>query len=91
MLVDPLADRVHGRVDEAGRRPGRLDAGDPDHEVAQDVAAAGRVDDLRVELDPVEVAGGSARPANGVESVWAVARKPSGNRVIESPWLIQTG
>src|SRR6266540_2475278 len=33
----------------------------------------------------------SASPAKGVESVWAVARKPSGRREIESPWLIQTG
>ena len=33
----------------------------------------------------------STRPANGVESVWAVAWKPSGRREIESPWLIQTG
>ena len=34
---------------------------------------------------------GSTSPANGVESVWAVGRKPSGRRAIESPWLIQTG
>ena len=33
----------------------------------------------------------STRPAYGVESVWAVAWKPSGRAVIESPWLIQTG
>ena len=52
----------------------------------------GRVDDLGVELDPVQVpAPASTRPANGVEPVWAVEWKPSGRRVIESPWLIQTG
>ena len=34
---------------------------------------------------------GSASPAIGVESVWAVAWKPSGRREIESAWLIQTG
>ncbi len=34
---------------------------------------------------------GSARPAYGLESVWAVARNPSGNAVMESPWLIHTG
>ena len=34
---------------------------------------------------------GSARPAKGVDGVWAVAAKPAGSRVIESPWLIQTG
>ena len=69
-----------------------LGAGDPDDEVAEDVAAARRVDDLGVELDAVEVARRRRRgPANGDESVWAVARKPLGRRVIESPWLIQTG
>ena len=31
--------------------------GDPDDEVAEDVAAARRVDDLGVELDAVQVAG----------------------------------
>ena len=71
---------------QVGAMPAMLD-----HEVAQDVAAARRVDDLGVELDAVQVALGSARPAYGVESVWAVERKPSGSRVIESPWLIQTG
>ena len=40
---------------------------------------------------PYRLRDGSTRPANGVESVWAVERKPSGSRVIESPWLIQTG
>ena len=37
--------------------------------------------------------GGRGRPGRrtGVDSVWAVAWKPSGRRVIESPWLIQTG
>ena len=69
--VHPLADAGDGRVDEVGRRPGRRDARDVDHEVAQDVAAARRVDDLGVELDAVQVALGSARPAYGVESVWA--------------------
>ncbi len=34
---------------------------------------------------------GSTKLASGLESVWAVVRKPSGSRVIESPWLIQTG
>ena len=66
--------------------------GDADHEVAQDVPAARRVHDLGMELDAVEVAlAASARPAKGVESVCAVDAKPSGSRVIESPWLIQTG
>ena len=77
--VDAVADVGDGRVDEVGRRPGRLDAGDADHEVAQDVPAARRVDDLGVELDAVQVPRpASARPANGVESVWAVDAKPSG-------------
>ena len=40
---------------------------------------------------PYRLREASTRPANGVESVWAVAWKPSGRREIESPWLIQTG
>ena len=40
---------------------------------------------------PYRPRSGSTSPANGVESVWAVGWKPSGSRVIESPWLIQTG
>ncbi len=40
---------------------------------------------------PKRLRDGSARPAKGVASVWAVAVKPAGSRVIESPWLIQTG
>ena len=40
---------------------------------------------------PYRFRSGAASPANGDESVWAVERKPSGRRVIESPWLIQTG
>ena len=66
--------------------------GDAEHEVGEDVAAARRV------RRPRDGTGcrrgcalGSARPAKGVESVWAVALKPAGSRVIESPWLIQTG
>ena len=54
--VDAVADLGDGRVDEVRRRPGRRGAGDPDDEVAQDVAAARRVDDLGVELDAVQVA-----------------------------------
>ena len=50
-----------GRVDEVGRRPGLRDPGDLDHEVAQDVAAARRVDDLGVELDAVQVALGCSQ------------------------------
>ena len=40
---------------------------------------------------PYRFRAGASRPAYGVESVCAVAWKPSGSRVIESPWLIQTG
>ena len=55
MGVDALADPRDRRVDEIGCRPRRLDARDADDEVAQHVLAAGRVDDLRMELDPVQV------------------------------------
>ena len=40
---------------------------------------------------PYRLRSGACSPANGVLSVWAVERKPSGSRVIESPWLIHTG
>ena len=56
VAVDPFADAGHGRIDEVGRGPGGLEPGDAHDEVAQDVAAAGRVDDLGMELDAVEVA-----------------------------------
>ena len=58
MGVDPLADVGDGRVDEVAGRPGRRDAGDIDDEVAQDVLAPRGVDDLRVELDAIQVARG---------------------------------
>ena len=56
--VDPVADVGDGRVDEVAGGPGRRDAGDVHDEVAQDVLAARRVDDLGVELDAVQVARG---------------------------------
>ena len=40
---------------------------------------------------PYRLRSGASRPAYGVESVCAVDVKPSGIRVIESPWLIHTG
>ena len=54
MGIDPRPDLGDGRVDEVGRRPGRPGAGNAEHEVAQDVPAARGVDDLGVELDPVQ-------------------------------------
>ena len=92
MRVDALADVGDGRVDEVAGGPGRGDAGDVHHEVAQDVAAARACGRPRGGTGcRTGCASGATRPANGVESVWAVARKPSGSRVMESPWLIQTG
>ena len=90
--VDALADLGDGRVDEVGRRPGRRGAGDADDEVAQDVPAARRVDDLGVELDAVQVAVG-VDEAGERRRVGLGGRRgsPRGRRVIESPWLIQTG
>src|SRR3989304_299990 len=40
---------------------------------------------------PYRFRASSTRPAKGVEPEWAVEWNPSGRRVIESPWLIQTG
>jgi hypothetical protein len=54
--VDPIADSGDGSIDEVRGRPGLARTGDPDDEVAEHVPAARRVDDLRVELDAVEVA-----------------------------------
>src|SRR5213075_734355 len=56
--IDTVADLRHGLLDEALRRPGRRRAGDSEDEVPEDVAATRRVDDLRVELDAIEVAVG---------------------------------
>ena len=66
--IDPLADPGDGRVDEVGRGPGRRDARDVHDEVAQDVTAAGGMDHLGMELDPVQVAlrGGQAGMRRGI-------------------------
>ena len=56
VLVDALADALHGRFDEVGRGPLGRRIGDVQHEVGQHVAAPRRVHDLGVELDAVEVA-----------------------------------
>ena len=62
-LADALADLGDRRLDEFdGVHVGA--AGDHEEEVAQDLAAAGRVRDLGVELDAVGAAG-SAMPASG--------------------------
>ena len=63
--IDPLTDVGDRRVDEVARGPGRRDPGDPDHEVAEDVPAARRVDDLGMELDPVQVARRVHQPGVG--------------------------
>jgi hypothetical protein len=57
VAVHSLPDPRDGLLDEVGRGPGRRRAGDPDHEVAQHVLALRGVDDLRMELDAVQVAG----------------------------------
>ena len=49
-------------VDEAARCPCLGDARDADHEVAQHLPAGRGVDDLRMELDAVEVAGWVSEP-----------------------------
>ena len=92
MRVHPGADLGDGRLDEVGRRPGRRGAGD-----ARARSCAGRPGRAACGRprggtgSRTGCRSGAARPANGDESVWAVERKPSGRRVIESPWLIQTG
>ena len=58
VLVDAIADPGDGGVDEVRRGPGLGYARDAHHEVAQDVPAARRVDDLRVELDAVQPSAG---------------------------------
>ena len=54
VAVDAIANPGDGRVDEARRGPRLGHARNADHEVAQDVPAARRVHDLRVELDAVQ-------------------------------------
>ena len=54
--IHARADLRNGRLDEVRRRPFGFCAGEANDEVAQDVAAARRVHDLGVELDPVQAA-----------------------------------
>ena len=56
MRIDPRPNLGDGPLDEVGRRPCRAGPRDANDEIAQDVATAGGVDDLGVELDPVEIA-----------------------------------
>ena len=56
VLVDAAPDLLDGRSYEVGRGPRRPGAGYLQHEVAQDLAALGRMDDLGMELDAVEPA-----------------------------------
>ena len=55
VLVDPLADLDDGGLDEVCGCPGGRDPGDARDEVAQDILAPGRVRDLGVELDAVQI------------------------------------
>ncbi len=66
-----------------------LDPGDPDDEVAEHVAAAGRVDDLGVELDAVEVplGGGQAgvRVRVGLGGAGEALRQPGDGVAVAHP------
>jgi hypothetical protein len=71
-LADLGADRVDLLRDHRLRRPVVAALGDVAEETGEDVRAVGRVDDLRVELNPVEAAvgrleGGHGRPGAGGE------------------------
>ena len=53
-VTDLGAHRRNLLVDNRGRRPALLEARDLAQEAVQDLGAVRRVDDLRVELDPVQ-------------------------------------
>ena len=53
-IADLGANALHRVGDERARRPRRLTAANTKQEVAQDLAAAWRVNDLGVELDAVD-------------------------------------
>ena len=89
-VADLRADPLDLLVDHRGRRPVRLAAGDLAQEAVEDLLAVGRVDDLGVELDPVEAAlgvleRGDRRAGAGGER----RRSPAGGSKTESRWLIQ--
>ena len=60
--TDALPNRGNRRLHEAGRSPRLRGTGNVDHEVAEDVPSVGRVDDLGMELDAIQVAIGRGQP-----------------------------
>ena len=55
-------------LDDRGRRPGQLGAADLAQELLEHLLPVGRMDDLGVELDPVDVAVGPRRPPRATRS-----------------------
>jgi hypothetical protein len=56
VFLDAAADAFDRGGYEVGRRPVRLGARDPEYEVPQDLATVPGMDNLWVELDPVQAA-----------------------------------
>ena len=89
-VADLRPDRRDLLVDDAGRGPGRRDAGDVVQEALEHPLPVRRVHHLGVELHPGPAAGRSSNAATGARSLRAVTMNPSGATVTQSPWLIQT-
>ena len=81
VAVDPLADPGDRRVDEVGRpsRSARCSAM-PTTKLRSTSRPRGVWTTSGWNWMPYRFRSGASRPANGVESVWAVAGKPSGRR-----------
>jgi hypothetical protein len=71
---------LHGLLDEGPRGPGRVAPADAEDEVGEDLVAAHRVRDLRMELDAVDGAVPARIAATGSVLVDASARIPGAAR-----------
>ena len=80
-LADLGADRLDLLVDHRGRRPALLAAGDVAQEAGQDLGAVRGVDDLGVELDPVEARARCPRRRRPATRGWRRAPSKPGRRL----------
>ena len=89
-VADLGAHRCDLLVDHRGGRPALLEARDLAQEAVEDLGAVGRVDDLGVELDPVQARARGSRRRRPASRGWRRARRsPVGGSKTLSRWLIQ--
>ncbi len=80
-LADLGAHSLDLLVDHRGGRPALLETGDLTQEAVEDLRAVGRVDDLGVELDPVEASLGALE--RGDRRPWAGGERDEAGRGLE--------